>query len=349
MNDKVETLVIPRFREEGLIHMSTPECREPKPAAVLCMAFNRPDLFESVITALGKRGAAGRELFISIDGPREGRPDDVALCEQVLKLAEKIEWAGKIHLKAEQRNLGCGPAVSSAISWALSKVSEIIIIEDDCLPDPSFLLLCDELLERYRDDKRVMQIGGTNWGASSKRYAGYSYAFTSFAPIWGWATWRRAWELYDYELASWPRVKSIGLTEGMSISPRFLRMLERDWLMVRAGHGTWDHQWQYALLRHHGLSVCPERNLVKNIGFREDGSQLMGRDRIFSVLPLEELEFPLRHPPEVARSASVESVFEQIYWQKLGWPSRAFRWLVRSPWLSGVIRRAWRNLLPRPS
>jgi hypothetical protein len=316
-------------------------------APVLCLAFNRPDLFAEVIGAIRERGP--RELYVSIDGPRAGHSDDVARCDEVREVVKRIDWATEINLKAEEQNLGCGPAVSSAISWALSKTPEIIILEDDCLPDPSFLEFCDELLARYREDERVMQICGTNWGAAPARFAGYSYAFTSFAPVWGWATWRRAWSLYDYELESWPRVKATGLADGMPVSRRFRRLLHRDWDRVRAGPGTWDYQWQYSLFRHHGLSACPERNLVKNIGFRADATHLRGGDRIFSRLPFEKLSFPLRHPPEVAHNAAVEAVFERVYWQKRGWPAQVFGRLVRNPRLNHIMRMAWRNVLPRPS
>lgn len=318
----------------------------PRPAAVLCLAFNRPKPFARVLDAL--RAAGPRETFISIDGPRPDRPDDAARCAEVRRLAESIDWATQVHLNIAASNLGCGPAVSAAISWALSRVPEIIVIEDDCLPDPSFLHLCDELLDRYRDDTRVMQIGGSNWGAAPERFGDDSYAFTSFAPIWGWATWRRAWALYDYRLDSWPRVKASGLAQGMSLTPRFRRLLERDWDSVRAGGGTWDHQWQYTVLRHHGLNVCPRRNLVKNIGFADDGTQTRQADQIFSRLTADALDFPLRHPPEVAPNASVESVFETVYWQKLGWPMRVLRWLVRAPRLRRAISVTLRKFLPLP-
>lgn len=327
--------------------MANTDYAGPQPAAVLFLAFNRPAHFARVLQAV--RASGPRKLFISIDGPRHDRPGEGAQVRQVRELAEGIDWATEVHLKAPEKNQGCGPAVSSAISWALSQVPEVIILEDDCLPDPSFLRFCDELLERHRHDERVMQICGTNWGASPERFEGHSYAFTSFAPIWGWATWRRAWDLYDYELASWPRVKASGLVKGMAVSPRFRRLLERDWERVLAGHGTWDHQWQYSVLRHHGLSVCPKRNLVQNIGFTGDGTQITEPDRIFSRLPLERLDFPLEHPPEVARSASVEAVYESVYWQKLGWPMQLFRWLVRNPALSRAIRGTLRNILPRPA
>jgi hypothetical protein len=314
---------------------------------VLCLAFNRPDLLSEVLGAI--RAAGPRELFVAVDGPRTGRPDDVELCARAADVARSVDWAPELRLKIEEQNLGCGPAVVSAISWALSRTPEIIVLEDDCLPDPSFFTLCEELLERYRDDKRVMQITGTNWGADPDRFAGYSYAFTSFAPIWGWATWRRAWELNDFELETWPRVKTTGLGDGMSLSPRFRRLLHRDWDRVYVHGGTWDYQWQYSVLRNHGLSVCPERNLIKNIGMRAGGTHARGSDALFSALPLECISFPLRHPPEVARNPAVEHVFERIYWQKRGWPAELFRRLVRSARLNQALRGAFRRVVSRPS
>lgn len=327
--------------------MAISDSSAPEPAAVLCLAFNRPEPFARVLDALSRGGP--RKLFVSVDGPRHDRPGEAARVEQVRDLARRVDWATEVRIKAPDINQGCGPAVRAAITWALSEVPEVIILEDDCLPDPSFLRFCDELLARYRHDERVMQICGTNWGAAPSRFEGSSYAFTSFAPIWGWATWRRAWQLYDFELASWPRFKASGLEKGMAVSSRFRRMLERDWDRVLAGKGTWDHQWQYSVLRHHGLSLCPSRNLVKNIGFDGDGTQITEPDRIFSRLPLERIDFPLRHPHEVMRSAAVEAVFENVYWQKLGWPAQLFRRVVRNPRLSATLRRSWRSLVPRPS
>lgn len=263
-------------------------------------------------------------------------------------MASRIDWATDIHLKVEEQNLGCGLATSSAVSWALANADRIVVFDDDCLPDPSFLRFCDVLLERYCDDERVMHIGATNWGSAPERFGGYSYAFTSFAPVWGWATWRRAWALNDYDLESWPRVKTTGLVDGMSMERRMLRLLQQDWQAAHVDGGEWDQKWQYSVLRQHGLSICPSRNLVVNIGFRPDGTQLKEPDLLFTSLPLEEIEFPLRHPPEVARNPSVDSVFTRIYWQKRGWPGRLFRTVVRNPELNRLVRTAVRRTLPRP-
>lgn len=303
---------------------------------VLCLAFNRPDLFANAVEAV--RAAGPRDLFVSIDGPRPGNSDDERLCAEVRQLAEKLDWQGTVRIKAEEQNLGLGPGVSSAITWALGEHPEVIVLEDDLVPDPSFFAYCDELLDRYRDDERVMHICGTNWGTPRERFAGSSYAFTNFAPTLGWATWRRAWDLYDFKLESWPQVKASGVGEGFGVPPRFRRLLHRDWDLVHAGGGNWDYQWHYTVMRHHGLAAIPECNLIRHLGARPDATNFQGEDRFLDLLPLESLGFPLRHPAEVAPNARVEATFDRTYWQKRGWPGAVFRRVVREPRLNAAIR-----------
>ncbi len=317
-----------------------------RPAAVLCIGFNRPDLLEQVLNAV--RLARPRTLMIAVDGPRQGHPEDEKRCAETRALAQAVDWANTVHLKLEKHNLGCDPAVVSAINWAFGFEEEIIVLEDDCLPDPSFFQFCDILLDRYRDDKRIMHIAGSNWGAASDRFHGRSYAFTSFAATWGWATWRRAWSFYEGGLNSWPRFKSEGMAEGMAISRRFRRLLEADWNNVWAGLKYWDREWQYAVIRHNGLSICPAKNLIVNTGFRSDGTNFtQPNDRIFSRISMEAIALPLRHPPEVARNASVESVFERIYWQRTGWLSQLYRRLVRNEQMRKMLRVCFRYILPQ--
>lgn len=326
--------------------MPSADSPSASPAAVLFLTFNRPDLFERLTAAVALAGP--RKVFVAIDGPRASRPQDAILCEEMRRLAESLTWPTEVQIKAEPQNLGCGPAVVGAIGWALEQVEEVIILEDDCLPDPSFLFFCDELLARYRHDERVMQISGNNWGASADRYNGYSYAFNAFAPIWGWATWRRAWQHYEFRMESWPRIKAQGALDGMALSSRFRKIMHYEWDQVYAGKGTWDHQWQYAVLRNTGLSISPSQNLVVNLGFRADATNYTEVDRVFSFLPVGRMEFPLRHPPEVIRSAAVEALFEKIYWQKLGWPVRLYRRLLRHEGTRKVLRGLMRKLRARP-
>ncbi len=318
----------------------------PPPAPVLLLGFNRPDLFSKLLDVVKQAGP--RDLLIGLDGPREGNGRDAGDCAAVRRLAEGTHWAPNVHLNIREHNLGCGPAVASAIDWTFERVERAIVLEDDCLPDLSFFAFCDELLERYADDERVMQIAASNWGASEDRYRGWSYGFSTFGPVWGWATWRRAWKLYEYKLDSWPRFKRDGLLDGVAISKRFQSLMRYELDTVYAGGGTWDHQWQYAVMRHSGLSVSPSRNLCVNLGFRSDGTSVTEPDYVFSNMPLESLPGPLVHPPEVARNPAIDALFEKVYWHKLAPGIRLYRKLVRDERVRRQVRRVTQTARRRP-
>jgi hypothetical protein len=207
-----------------------------------------------------------------------------------------VDWPCQIIRNFSDINLGCGRGVSSAVTAALAEFEEVIILEDDCVPEPTFFRYAQEMLERYRDDPRVMLVGGTCLTKFTPEFP-YSYAFTRYTPIWGWATWRSAWKLYDFKLRLWPEVRDAGL----------VRYLIRDRREADFWNGkfnevfnhkldTWDYQWCFSLLIHQGLAAYPVTNQIRNIG--EDGVHYKGKSSMLNT-PTGQLVFPLRHPPIV--------------------------------------------------
>ena len=309
-------------------------------AAVLLIVFNRPDLTRRLVDAL--RDAKPSLLYLSADGPRPHRPGEAELCAATRAELDRIDWPCRIERKFEAANLGCGPAVASAISWVLDAEGEAIVLEDDCIPHPSFFPFCAELLERYRDDERVMQITGSNWDADRAHYAGASYGFNGFAAIWGWATWARAWQHFDITMARWPEFRDSGLHDGLAGSPRFRRELRRLWDDAHHGGGEWGRQWQFTVYREHGLSITPAVNLISNIGFREDATQTTTQGDDLADIPVHEMTFPLVHPPEVTRNPHIDRVFESAMLRKFGLGVRILRAVVPSL----RVRRAIKHLVP---
>lgn len=166
--------------------------------------FNRPGPTREVFEKI--RRAQPARLFIIADGPRTEQ--ECILCEETRKIANAIDWPCEVKRNFSETNMGCGKRLSSGISWVFKQVEEAIILEDDCLPDNSFFQFCAEMLEQYRDDTRIMHIAGTSAQVGNKRFNPHeSYYFSIIANIWGWATWRRAWNLYDYDMKQWPTLK----------------------------------------------------------------------------------------------------------------------------------------------
>jgi len=254
--------------------------------------FNRPDTTERVFEAIRK--AKPPKILVVADGPRADKPGEAEKCAAVRRIIEQVDWECEVLKNYSEENLGCKKRVSSGLSWVFETVEEAIIMEDDCLPHPAFFRFCEELLERYRDDERVMAIGGTNVLGKWKNDI-QSYHFSYHGSIWGWASWRRAWRYYDVDVKLWgePEVKN---------RIRDLIMDEREYKkraqlfdrVYKQQVDTWDYQWGFTRLIQSGLSILPAANLVSNIGFgHADATHTKIRGNLAN-LERYELEFPMK-------------------------------------------------------
>jgi hypothetical protein len=174
---------------------------------VAFIIFNRPDTTARVFEAI--RRAEPPQLLIVADGPRVDRPSDVERCAAARAVIERVDWDCEVLTNYAEANMGLADRVSSGLDWVFSLCDRAIVLEDDCLPDPSFFRFCDELLDRYRDDERVMAISGDNFQLGRRRTR-YSYYLSRYNHCWGWATWRRGWQHYDHRMQLWPLVRDGG-------------------------------------------------------------------------------------------------------------------------------------------
>lgn len=267
-------------------------------SAVLFLVFNRPDTTRRVLESI--RQARPPRLYVAADGPRMARAGEAQRCAEVRALASAVDWPCEVRTLFRDENLGCRRAVSGGISWFFEHEAEGIIVEDDCVADPSFFAYADELLARYRDDPRVMCVSGDNFISGSWRPEA-SYYFSQFVHIWGWATWRRAWSLYDAEMNGWKLADKAQSLQSWLPGQRQAQAFWRNCFdAVAAGKvDTWDYQWVYTCWRHGGLSAMPATNLISNIGFGPDATHTVTPESKLARLPVSPLEMPLRHPPTI--------------------------------------------------
>lgn len=267
--------------------------------AVLFLVFNRPDTTEQVFEAI--RQARPPRLYVAADGPRASRPGEAERCAEVRRIATAVDWPCEVHQLFRDSNRGCKLGVSEGITWFFEHEAEGIVLEDDILPQPSFFPYCEALLARYRDDPRVAMISGCNFIAD--RYpAATSYFFSIHNHIWGWASWRRAWQRYDADIAAWPAWNTAGELQrwlgGNRCATAYWRSLfDR---MHRREIDTWDYQWTFACWQMQGLTVLPAHNLTLNLGFGPDATHTVKAPPAYVRRNWpRELEWPLRHPTEV--------------------------------------------------
>ena len=127
---------------------------------VAFLIFNRPDTTAKVFEAI--RQAKPPKLLVVADGPRSDNPSEAEKCQAAREIIEQVDWECEVLTNYSDVNLGCKTRVSSGLDWVFDNVEEAIILEDDCLPHPSFFPFCEKLLDNYRDDKRIMDIRRNN-------------------------------------------------------------------------------------------------------------------------------------------------------------------------------------------
>jgi hypothetical protein len=271
---------------------------------VILLIYRRPAELTQLREAL--RAAQPARLIVVADGPRADRPGDPQAVAAARAVVEAIDWPCEITRIYAEANMGLRRRVESGITAAFELVERAIIIEDDCVPDPSFFPFCVELLERYADDERVMAISGDDFQRG--RPAAASYRFSRYPHCLGWATWRRAWRRYDGPMADWPALRDSGWLEGLLRDRRAARYWRRTYDQVYAEQiDSWAYRWTFSCWRRGGLTALPTRNLVDYIGFGAEATHSAATHTPIGAMRAHTMPFPLRHPADVARDARADA------------------------------------------
>lgn len=270
---------------------------------VAFIIFNRPDKTAQVFESI--RQAKPQQLLVIADGARTDRPDEAEKCAKTRSIIDCVDWDCEVLTNYSDINLGCKLRPSSGIDWVFSQVEEAIILEDDCLPAPSFFQFCQTLLEYYRHDDRISMIGGTNL-YQENHYTQDSYYFSKYAHIWGWATWRRAWQDYDIKMQTWPECRQHNLLEAAFYDRYEQKTWNDTFEKVHAGEidSCWDYQWLYTCFSQNRLSIVPDRNLISNLGFGADATHTVD-DSPWANLPVEDI-WDISHPKLIVRNLAAD-------------------------------------------
>ncbi len=261
--------------------------------------FNRPKPTQVVFEVI--RSMQPTELLLIADGPRGTRQGEAALCNEVRAIVQRVDWPCTVRTNFSEENLGCKRRLSSGLTWVFQQVEEAIILEDDCVANKSFFEYCRECLEKYRNDTRIGVIGGNNFMPNGFTRSDASYYFSRHSHIWGWASWRRAFENYDVEMKEWPALREQGWLEDLFQDDHALVSYWKGLFdkVYKGEIDTWDYQLLFSQWRANRVSICPRKNLVTNIGFGADATHTHD-DSPWATMPTSELEFPLKHPKVVS-------------------------------------------------
>jgi hypothetical protein len=280
---------------------------------VLFIIFNRKNSTEKVFEQI--RLVKPKQLFIAADGPRKYIPGEDKKCENIRSwILENIDWNCEIKTLFRDQNIGCGRGPSEAITWFFEHVNEGIILEDDCLPNISFFKFCDENLNKYRNYDNISIISGNNFQIRQPMIIGSDYYFSVFPSTWGWATWKRSWDGFDYHIRKWKTIEQ----------KEFLNFLFREkqyqgwwkWYLDKIYNeqpdDMWDFQFYFHCIERKQLAVIPGANLVSNIGHGPMASHTTNKGGYFDSIPAYELEFPLKHPDKIQRNYDADLFVQKM-------------------------------------
>ena len=275
--------------------------------------FNRPKYVKQVFERVAK--AKPSKLFLIQDGPRSEK--DIPLINECQEIFESIDWKCDVYKNYSETNLGCGKRMSSGITWVFENVERAILLEDDCVPHLDFFQFADELLEKYKDDERIMLISSMNHFGETKNIDG-DYLFAYNGAIWGWATWKRAWDNYDYSVSA---IKDENVIKFLKSGIQPKRVTKKDishWketnMKVENNEkiSYWAHQWRLVKFLYNNLCIVPRFNLMNNVG--DEGATHGSSYCKFHNMNTFNLEFPLKHPDKIYRNVEYDKKYYEDFY-----------------------------------
>lgn len=286
---------------------------------ILLITFNRPEHTKRVVEAI--MASKPKELYVFQDGAREGNESDSVKCAEVQKVVLDLskDTDVELHTFYSKKNLGCGPGPATAITWFFDHVERGMIFEDDCLPSPSIFTFYEELLERYKDDERISIVTGTN-ALSKWRSRRLDYVFSKHGgmTMGCWASWRRAWKMFDFEIKSWGDQdckNKFRTNVGEMRFPLWENILDEYY--AQPPRDVWDYQWAYARILNGTYSIVSTVNQMSNIGFGEESTHTPNADDRRSNMQTFTCRIPLRQ-----HSFRRDRLFEWVMYQRFSRPTK---------------------------
>ena len=280
---------------------------------ILFLIFNRPEVTFAVFEQIQK--IQPKYLFIAADGPRNYKENE--LCKATRDVVQKIDWDCELKTLFRNENLGCAKNVSSAIKWFFDHVEKGIILEDDCYPDLSFFSFCEELLNYYDNNDRIMAISGFNAQLGIKRTK-HSYFFAEIPLVWGWATWRKAWQHFQYNV---PYIDN----------EVFSNLAKKPWQKVILDTfenkiDSWAYRWIYSFFKNKYICVYPTVSLVRNIGINYNATHTTGQRWWYKFIKYGQI-IKMSHPNKIKNNYKADMLTTNVHMNlHLSFEDKMKRW-----------------------
>jgi putative methyltransferase (TIGR04325 family) len=254
-------------------------------APIILFTYNRLEHLTQSIAALKKNKLAKEsKLFIFSDGPKNNSDN-----EKINKLREYIKTIkgfATIKVVKRNKNIGLAKSITSGVTEIINKYGKVIVLEDDLIISPYFLKYMNDALELYENNKKVISIHGYIYPLKTSLPETF---FLKGADCWGWATWKRGWDLFDKngkKLLSKIQKNNLANEFNFNNTYPYLEMLQD---RVNGLNNSWAILWYASAFLKNKLTLYPGKSLVQNIGLDNSGTHSKKSDKYKGTLFLAKL------------------------------------------------------------
>jgi hypothetical protein len=248
------------------------------PAPIILFVYNRPEHTQRTIKALQENQfAAASELYIYSDAAKDA--DAAGSVNQVRSYLQTISGFKNVTIRQRHINLGVDENVILGVTEVMNEKGRAIVLEDDLLTSPYFLRYMNEALDFYEHEEQVISVHGYTYPVKEKLKESF---FLKGADCWGWATWKRGWDLLELDgqkLLDQFKDDQIRKEFNFENHYPYITALEQQ---AEGKTSHWDIRWYASAFLLGKLTLYPGQSLVKNIGHDATGTHC-GVSNVYDV------------------------------------------------------------------
>lgn len=257
-------------------------------APIVLFVYNRPWHTQQTIEALQKNELSSQsELFVYSD---EAKNDDVReSVDEVRAYIDKINGFKKVTVIKRDKNWGLADSIIDGVTKVVNEYGKIIVLEDDLVTSPYFLKFMNESLEMYKNDEGVASIQGYIYPIDELPQT----FFIRGADCWGWATWQRAWNVFESsgaKLLSELQERQLEYEADFNGEYGYTKMLKDQ---IRGNNSSWAVRWYMSAFLKGMVTLYSGKSYIQNIGLDNTGRHC-GATTTFDVTLIESYEKSLK-------------------------------------------------------
>lgn len=297
---------------------------------ILFLPYVRVEYARKVFDVIKR--ARPKTLYFFSDKARDEFPDEIARNNEIRSWIKEIDWDCDLHTYFKEKKIGLYSTIREAMQWVFDNEEYAIVLEEDCLPSLAFFDFCDQLLPKYKDDKRISIISGDNLCADYNPL-GCDFIFTRNMNMYGWASWRDRWNAIKWdEFVDIDKLRDEGVFDSFYPTEKERRI---HYGVYKANEKfinetkCWDFMFCLANMCNNRMAIIPTENLVSNIGVY--GAHYNGGETIWQKLKLSTSDsYPIKkYPPHIIPNFMYDQyVMEKIYKEEQEVPNQSFTFKV---------------------